>query len=327
MKISLKKYGLPVLAIFIALMVPFLITQRYYLQVSINCLFIAMAVQALNLMMGYTGQNCQCHPAFYGIGGYVVAIATLAGWNFWLALLVGAIINVLIAYGIGLLTFRTSGAYFAVVSLCFSIIVYICLASAKEITGGYNGLTGIPKPQAVGPIDFSSRVSQYYLALFLLIITVLFIYRLVNSMQGLSFKSVRENEALAKSLGINVQRTKMIAFVTSAVIASVAGGVYSSFLSTVSPSTAHFHHFFQWLAYMILGGSGTLAGPIIGSVVLPVCMEFLQAIEQYKDIIYGLLVILCVIFAPNGLMGMINSRKEKKALNSTQKIVPTNTSE
>lgn len=315
--------------IILALLAPVFITQRYYLQVLINCLIIAVAAEGLNLVMGFTGQACQCHPAFFGLGGYVVAIATRAGWNFWITLIFAGLFVCVIAACIGLLAFRTSGSYFAILSLCFGIIVYIVLGSLTDITGGYNGIVNIPKPPSIGPIDFSNRISQYYLVLTLLLITIFVYHRLIHSLQGLAFTSIRTNEDLAASTGINVFRTKMLVLVTSSFFTAIAGGISVSLLSTISPTTVHYAQVFRWFAYVLLGGMGTLSGPLVGSIVLPVIMEVLQSVSVYRDIIYGILIILCIIFIPDGFMGFLrrtgNGGKKKPDKRNVKEAVELDT--
>ncbi len=303
-----KWFYLLLLAVSLAL--PLVITDRYIFQIIIMSMVFSIATLSMNLILGYTGQASLAHAGFFAIGAYGLGIMTKAGLSFWLALPAASLLSALVGFIIGLPTLRTRGSYFAIVTLCFGVIVYIVIGNLVEITGGQTGLLGIPLPQ-LGGLVFNTHKSQYYLVLAFLLLTLFVMHRLVYSLLGLGFMSVRNNEALAESLGINTFATKIISFMTANFFAGMAGGIYASLMGSISPSVASFSHTFFWLVYLMLGGVATLAGPIIGAFAIPVLMEYLQFLQEYRLIIFGALLIIIIMYFPRGLMGGINSLRDK----------------
>ena len=305
-----------VLLLVLALALPFLITNRYHFQIVImGCLF-SISTLSLNLILGFTGQASLAHAGFFGIGAYGVALMAKSGLSFWLALPLSALITALVGFLIGLPTLRTRGAYFAIVTLCFGVIVSIVAGNWIDLTGGYTGVVGIPLPNPIsiplaGEINFQSPIAQYYLVLAFLLFTLLVMHRLVYSLLGLSFMAIRNNEVLAGAVGINPFAGKILSFVVANFFAGLAGGIYASLMGSISPSTASFELTFSWLVYLLLGGVATLAGPIIGAFAIPVLMEYLQSLAEYRLIIFGALLIVVIIYFPRGLMGGFRTLQQR----------------
>ena len=195
-------------------------SQPILLQVLIvSCLF-CICTLSLNLVLGYTGQPSLAHAGFFGIGAYGVAILTRADVSFWLALPAAASFSAFVGFVIGIPTLRTRGAYFSIVTLCMGVIVTLVASNWVELTGGANGLVGIPPPgpiavPLIGQISFQSQTGQYYMVLVFLLLTLFVMYRIVHSLRGLTFMAVRNNEALADSVGINTFATKLLSFVVA----------------------------------------------------------------------------------------------------------------
>jgi len=305
-----------VLLLLLALLLPFLITNRYVFQIVImGCLF-SITTLSLNLILGYTGQASLAHAGFFGIGAYGVAILTKAGLSFWLALPLSALLAAGIGFLIGLPTLRSRGSYFAISTMCFGVIVSIVAGNWIEFTGGYNGIVGIALPNPlpiplIGEIGFQTQTAQYYLVLAFLLLTLLIMHRLVSSLLGLSFMAIRNNEVLAGAVGINAFAGKILSFVVANFFAGLAGGIYASLMGTISPSTASLELTFNWLIFLLLGGAATLAGPIIGAFVIPVIMEYLQFLAEYRLIIFGVMLIVVIIYFPRGVMGAITNLKQR----------------
>ncbi|WP_366921571.1 branched-chain amino acid ABC transporter permease [Metallumcola ferriviriculae] len=275
-----------------------------------------MATLSLNLILGYTGQASLAHAGFFGIGAYGVAMITKAGYSFWLALPIAALISAFIGLLIGMLTLRTRGHYFAISTLCFGVIVFVVSGSWIDFTGGYTGLLGIPRPTPIpvpflGDITFVSQVSQYYLVIGFLLLTLFVKYRIVYSSQGLSFMAVRNNEVLAEAVGINTFATKLLSFITADFMVAVAGGIYAALMGSISPTSASFNLTFFWLAYLIIGGIATLAGPIIGAFAVSFLVEYMYALGEYRLMLFGLVLILAIIFFPRGIMGIVEGIRVK----------------
>ncbi len=304
----LRDKWLYVLLMILALALPWLITNRYHFQIVImGCLF-SITTLSLNLILGYTGQASLAHAGFFGIGAYGVALLTKGGLSFWLALPLSALLAAAIGFLIGLPTLRTRGSYFAISTMCFGVIVSIVAGNWIDLTGGFNGIVGIPLPNPislplVGALSFQSQAAQYYLVLTFLLLTLLVMHRLVHSLLGLSFMAIRNNEVLAGAVGINIFAGKILSFVVANFFAGMAGGIYASLIGTISPTTASLEVTFNWLIFLLLGGAATLSGPIIGAFVIPLIMEYLQFLAEYRLIIFGVLLIFVIIYFPRGIMG------------------------
>ena len=313
----LKENWFYLVVLVIALILPFIITNRYYAQViTMSCLW-AIGALSLNLIMGYTGQLSLAHGGFFAIGAYGVTILTYTyGWNFWLALPVSALISAFVGFLVGMPALRTKGSYFAIATLCLGEIIYLVAGNWMELTGGHTGIIGIPLPSpisipGVGTLSFESQITQYYLVLFFLLVTLFVMHRLVNSLKGLTFMSIRNNEDLAEAVGINTFRVKLLSFVVANFFAGLAGGIYASLIGSISPSVASLAITFNFLMYVLLGGVATLAGPIAGAFVMPILMEYMQFLKDYQIISYGILLIVVVIYFPSGFMGGYAKLRDK----------------
>lgn len=300
------------------LFLPIYVPDRYIFQIVIMSFLFAIATASMNLIIGYTGQASLAHGAFFGIGAYGVAIMTKAGISFWLALPVSATITAAIGFVVGILALRTRGHYFAIVTLCFGVILWIVAGNWIELTGGHNGIFGIPRPSAIaipliGSLTFNSQTAQFYLALAFLLLTLFVLHRIVYSILGLTFMAVRNNEPLADAVGINTFKTKLLSFVVANFIAGVAGGVYVSIIGAVGPSDVSHMVTFNFLIFLILGGIATLSGAVIGAFAIPIIMEFLQFMGDYRMLFFGLLLVVVIIYFPQGFVGGLRSWNTKIA--------------
>jgi branched-chain amino acid transport system permease protein len=295
-----------------ALMIPLFVTSRFYLHILIMCCIWGMAASSMNLIMGYTGQVNLAHGAFFGIGAYSAGLLMLKlGFNFWTALILACLITVVCGFFIGLLAFRTKGSYFAIGTMCFNVIVTVIIDSWEEVTEGARGLLGIPKPAPIPlpfgqEINFNSMAANYYLILFLLFLTLIIIHRVVRSMMGRSFMAIRGNEELAESLGINALKTKLGSLLISVFFAGLAGVFYASYIGFLSPEISDYHVTFELLIYCLIGGLGTMAGPLVGAFILTVISELLHGIAFPRFVAYGFLLVIIVIFFRGGFVGGVN---------------------
>jgi branched-chain amino acid transport system permease protein len=306
----LKTNWFYLVVLIIALVVPLLITNRYYAQViTMSCLF-AIGALSMNLILGYTGQMSLAHGGFFAIGAYGVAILTYTmGWNFWLALPVSALLSAFIGFLLGMPALRTRGSYFAITTMCLGEIIYLIAGNWMELTGGHNAIVGIPVPSPIsipglGKLAFDSQIPQYYLVLFFLLLTLFVMHRLVKSLRGMTFLATAINEDLAEAVGINTFRTKLLSFVVANFFAGLAGGIYASLIGSISPSVASIAMTFNFLMYVLLGGITTLAGPIVGAFIIPILLEYLQFLQDYQMILFGFLLIVVIIYFPTGFMGL-----------------------
>jgi branched-chain amino acid transport system permease protein len=314
---GLKQNGFYLVLLVVALAIPLLITNRYYSQVITMSLLFGIGALSLNLILGYTGQATLAHGAFFALGAYGVSILTLTyGWNFWLALPASALFAAFVGLIVGMPALRTRGAYFAITTMCLGEIIYLVAGNWIELTGGHNGLVGIPVPSPIVipglmNIRFNTQAAQYYLVLFFLILTLFIMYRIRESLRGRTFMAVLSNEDLAEAVGINTFRTKLLSFVVSNFFVGLAGGLYASLIGSISPSVASIAMTFNFLMYVLLGGIGTLAGPIVGAFMIPVLMEYLQFLQDYQMILFGVLLIVVIIYFPAGFMGLYVKVRDK----------------
>ena len=297
------------LLILLAFTIPSFVTSRFYLHILIMCFIWGMAATSMNLIMGYTGQVNLAHGAFFGIGAYAAGLLILKlGLNFWPALILACIITVVLGFFIGVLALRTKGSYFAIGTMCFNVIVTVIIDSWEELTEGARGLMGIPRPAPIplpwgGQIAFTSIPSYYYLVLIFLLLTLLVIYRIVHSMMGRSFLAIRGNEELAESIGIHAMRTKLLSFLISTGFAGLAGVLYASYIGFLSPEISDYHITFEFLIFCMIGGLGTLGGPLIGAFLLTVVSELLHGVAVPRLVAYGFLLVIIIIFLRGGIVG------------------------
>lgn len=276
----------------------------------------AILCVGINLIYGYTGQLSLGHAAFFGIGAYAFGLLTTkVQMGFWPALLAAIVVTGILGFLIGIPALRLRGPHFILVTLGFGVIVSVILVAWVELTGGANGLGGIPKPTAIplpwGKLSFDSLLPMYYFILFFLVVTMGFSHRLVQSMVGRTFVAISHNENLTESLGVNTMARKLLSFTISAMIGGLAGALYASYNVVISPDIAMLGKSMDVVANLIIGGAGSLAGPIIGTLVLMAVPELLQIVPSLKTLINGIILMLFLLFLPGGIVGGVSSLRSK----------------
>lgn len=280
------------------------VASSYYVQVIAMSFIFAIAVYGLNLMEGYLGLLSLAQAGFFGIGAYSSGLLTLKlHLSFWLALPATALATMVLALLIGLISFRTRGHYFVILTLCIGVVINLVIEKWESLTGGVRGLIGIPKPSPLGPITFNTLEAQYYLILAFLILTVFVMQRVVNSLVGRTFVSIRNSEELAATLGVNVMANKLLAFAIAAFFTGMAGALYAGFIRFIGPDVSNPNLTFEFLLYLLLGGQATIAGPIVGTLVTSGLTEGLQFLQEYRLVIFGALLMIMVKFFPWGIVG------------------------
>jgi branched-chain amino acid transport system permease protein len=313
------------LLVTLAILFPLVFQNNYYIQVMILVFIWSIAVYGLNIISGYTGQLSLAHAGFFAIGAYSLGLLTVeAKVSFWLALLLACGISVLCGLIVGIVALRTKSHFFAIYTMCVGFIIYLIIDKWDDLTGGVRGLIGIPQPDAIGPITFTSLTSQYYLVLFFLILTVFIVRRIVHSLFGRTLIAIRNSEELARTIGISVMKNQLIAFSLSAFFAGLAGALYSSFIRFIGPDISAITVTFEMLLYLLVGGIGTLTGPILGTFIVVWLSQTLQFLEEYRMVIFGPIVVLIMLFYPRGLVGgfidirnYLKRKKRKQTKNST----------
>lgn len=301
---------LAVLAIaLIALILPIFVRDRYILHVLITICYQVMLATSLLLIMS-TGHMSLAHAAFVAIGGYTAGIVTRdLGLSFWAAVPLAGIAAAVLAALVGYPTLRLKGVYFILVTFVFGSMVVLFFGNVfKDVFGGVIGFRDIPAPSfTIGSfhVDFlASRVPYYYLALVLALITLAILYRLRNSRIGMTFASIAQADALSEHCGVNIRAHKVLAFSIACLFPGLAGAFYASYHFVVFPADFTFAQSLVVIIHMVVGGTGSLAGPMVGAGGLTVTNELLTAFPYYRAIIFGAVLILAVIFLPEGLIGV-----------------------
>ena len=260
----------------------------------------AIATLSLNLILGYTGQASLAHGAFMGIGAYMFAIfVERAGITFWLALPLACLFTAFLGLLIGLPSLRTRGPYFAIVTLCFNVIVFKVFENWLWLSGGYTG------QRITIPSYLESRLARYYVVLAFLILTILIIHQITKSLLGVSFFAIRSNENLAEAAGIHTFRTKLLSFTISCFLVGLSGSMLALVRGQVDSTVTNYLYSFYILIYLLIGGVATLAGPVVGAVGLYFLLDQIKGTGEFRFVGFGLLLILVIIFLPRGVVGGI----------------------
>jgi branched-chain amino acid transport system permease protein len=318
---NLQKALLAALVV-VALVFPFLAANDYYIYVMALAYIMAIATIGLNLVLGYTGQLNLAHAGFMAIGAYTVGILTVDhGVPYWIAFLLAGFVAAAVGFAAGIVSLRLKSHFFAIFTLCVGFIIYLIIEKADRLTHGTVGIAAIPAPAGIGPIQFTSTIPQYYLVFAFLVLSLWLMSRIVNSLLGRSFIAIRNSEELAETLGINLMRTKVLAFVLSTFYAGVAGALYAGFVRFLGPDLAREHHTFDMMAFILVGGIGTLFGPVLGAVLLTWVTQSLQFLQDYRMIVFGPLLILLVMYFPQGIIGFYRTQRARRAAASEARPV------
>ena len=272
----------------------------------------AIFAASLNLLLGYAGLLSFGHAAFFGTGAYITAYV-MKEWDFTpeLGLIMGVLCSTALGYIFGALAIRRQGIYFAMITLALAQVIYF-LATQVPFTNGEDGIQGVPRGKFLGLIDLSTSTPMYYFALVVFVIAFFLIKRIVSSPFGQVLKSIRENEPRAISLGYDVNRYKLIAFTLSAGLAGLGGGLKSLVLQLASLSDVFWHTSGEAVLMTILGGIGTLWGPVAGAAVIINLQNYLANLGGWSTITTGAIFVVCVLAFRRGIIGEIAYRLKIK---------------
>ena len=293
---------LPILAA--ALLFPVVVRNEYLLNVAVLCGIYIILTSSLNLTNGYTGLFSFGHAAFYGIGAYTAGIlSTRYAVPFWLTLPLGGIVAGLFGVAIALPTLRLGGIFLALITIGFQEIVYLIILNWIPLTRGPMGIPGIPAPALLGVVLRTNR-ELYYLVLAVVVVMLYLISRIVDSRLGRAFVAIREDEVAAQSVGIAIFPTKVLSFVLATTLAGVAGALFAHHARFISADSFRLDETFLILTMLIVGGMGTIVGPVIGAVFLVILPEVSRFLVQYRDLVYGVILIVVILFRPQGIAGI-----------------------
>ena len=296
------------------LVFPLVTGNDYHLTVMSTAYIFALATVGLNLITGYTGQFNLAHSGFMAVGAYTVGILTVDhGWTFWAAFALSGVVTAALGYFIGILSLRLKGHYFSIFTLCVGYIMFLVIEKWDGLTHGTVGIMGIPAPEPIGGLAFDTPLALYYLVLFWLVVGMWAMRRITRSLLGRTFEAIRNSDELAEALGINLMRNKTLAFMLSVFYAGMAGGLYAGFVRFIGPGVAGVEHTFDMTMYMLIGGLGTLLGPLLGAITVPWLTQYLQFLQEYRFIVFGPILVLLVIFVPHGLVGSWQNWQVRRA--------------
>jgi branched-chain amino acid transport system permease protein len=286
-----------------------------YAALAVNVLIFGLFAVGLNVLFGYTGLLSFGHAAFLGVGGYLTGISMLSfGWPWWLALLTGVASSALVGLVMGWLAIRTRGIYFSMVTLALAQCVYFIFYKAERWTGGENGLRGIKvEPVQIGAFTFDllNPLTKYYFILAFVALALWFVSRLLASPFGAVMETIRENEKRAAACGYDVARSKSLAFVLSASICGLAGGLRALHLSIVPIDSLHYLTSGQAIMMCLLGGMGTFFGPFVGAAVFLLIEEGATNFTSHWQLVTGVVFIVFVLFFPKGIWGSLLERMKR----------------
>lgn len=295
-----------------------IVAGGYIVTVVGFALIYAVFVTGLNIFMGYAGQASFGQNAFAAIGGYTSAVLTATyGWPPVLAMLIGLLGAIVCAVVIGYPTLRLKGHYLAMATLAIGLIVYEATVQWQSVTQGYMGISGIP-PLGIGDFEIVSDRAQL---IFLSIVVLLGMggaWLIRNSRFGRALVALSGSEDAARALGIDVAKYKLSAFIVSAAYASIAGSLFVHIVGFVSPEVFGMNMVILSFTMLYVGGIGTVIGPLVGAIVINLLPETFRVLKDYQDLVYGVALILLLIYAPGGLAGLARPFKRKSAA-----VVPT----
>lgn len=279
------------------------LASPYQLQIATQLLIFAILLTGLDIAVGHAGLVSIAHGGLFGIGAYTTAVLTIDhGWSSWATLPVAMALSVLIGLLVGLLTLRLEGHYFVVATLGAGILIEIAARNWTSVTHGDLGLSPVVVSSILG-IDFNDPVTFYFLVAFICLVIVMVCTSMMARRTGQKLRAIRDNTPLANAVGINVARARLVAFMVSAAIAALAGSLHATNLTYISPAVASFDIAVTAVLAVIVGGRATVLGPFAGAAIFVVLPEILRGADQYRLVIMGALLIITIIFAPDGLVG------------------------
>lgn len=279
------------------------VANSYYVFVMATMALTAVAGIGLNVLLGLTGQISFGHVGFYALGAYAVAILTVtAKWSFWAALPVAALVAGVTGALLALPALRVKGPYLAMVTIAFGFIVEHSAIEWRGLTGGQNGIMGIPQPSAFG-LALGERGVAIAAILLAAAATIAF-RQLARSRWGSAMRAVKDSEVAAESIGLDPVRVKTVAFTVSAACAGIAGAFFAPLSGFVTPSTFTFAQSILFVLAVIIGGTGSVAGPLVGAAVVVLLPEALAGLAEYRLLFFGALLLIVLWAAPDGVVGL-----------------------
>jgi branched-chain amino acid transport system permease protein len=292
----------------VGIIIPFFIRSNYIMHTLIMAEIYSLLTMGLNVTSGFAGQLSLGHAAFFGIGAYTSALLTLRlGFNFYLAMACSASLAGIMGVLLGFPALKLRGPYLVICSIGFVQVMYEVFLNWVSLTRGPMGITGIEYPPplklSLFAIDFSMPINYYFLVFFFVLATFCVILALYHSKTGRALRAIREDEIAAECAGINLTRYKLIAFTIGAFFAGVAGSLYAHYIGYVSPDSFTLLESINILVMLVLGGMGTILGPVVGAFGITFLLEYLRFLNEFRLIFYGFALMVVIVVAPGGFCG------------------------
>lgn len=293
-----------------------LLLNDFWVNVTAELMIWSLFAASVNLLFGYTGLLSFGQALYFGIGAYGVAFGfEYFDMPFWPAFVLGVVLGTAAAAVAGVFAVRLTWHYFAIITVVFSLIVYFMAVGTKELTGGDDGMPiSVPPVLVLGGLELSllDLTFQYYFIMLVVGLGYLLMWRVLRSPMGRAFVAVRENDVRARLVGLSPYRVRYVSFVLSGFLASVAGVLFCLFARYATAQYLFWTVSGEGVVWMIVGGAGTLFGPAVGTALLILLREELSAYWEHYLLIVGVIVILVVAFAPQGIMGIVNDRLARR---------------
>ncbi len=292
-----------ILLLIASLIAPLFLTE-FYLTVLCEALVMSMLALSFNLLFGYMGQLSFGQAAFYGLGGYAVAmLMTKVHFNFWLSIVAGVLVASIIGLIVGFFCVRLRGIYFAVLTLAFGQLIFFIVFKWHNFTGGDDGIQGVFPPEFL-----KSPTNYYYFLLIVFLLSALVLWKIIHSPFGQTIVSMRENSERTEFLGINIAKYQLITFVIAAAIAGLAGAIWVPFYRSVAPSYLTWIKSGEPVMAAILGGPGLFFGPVLGMFIMTFFHSWVLGFTIYWPVVMGALILLVIFFLPGGILGFIQEK-------------------
>jgi len=277
--------------------------RRYGTYILTLWLVTSIAAMGVNLIVGYAGQETLAQAAFVGIGAYLTAIAGKHGVPFGLSFIASGVLTFVIGIALGFPALRVQKHYLAFVTLAFSVLCWLVFRNEAEVTGGVMGIRDIERPIVLG-LKLRNAVHFYWFVLVIAAVMSFVLWWIVRSPWGRAFTALRENPLRAESLGVDVRLYTLLAFALGSAYGGMAGSLYAPLVEFIDPSPFALGPSLLFMLMVVVGGSGTFAGPFVGAAVAVLLPEWLRAWESWYLLIYAVLVMIMMALAPGGLVGL-----------------------
>lgn len=309
------------LVVILLVVIPIILGRSpYYITVLTNAAVLAFI--SLGVWVTFSiGRMNLAQGAFALVGGYVTAIlSTRYGVSFWLCLPLSGLASAILGALVGWPVLRLKGVYFAMITLSLTEAIRLLALNGGVVTKGATGIVSIPRPGAIGlfgltivpEFNGADPLPFYFLASALLLLGIVGVWRLSTSRLGWVFRSLRQNEDLATSIGINVAKYRVIAFAICCFMGGIGGAFFAAYHQNIYPATYTIADSVNFMLYCFLGGLGYILGPVVGAFLLVIAFELLHAVQDYQTLIYGILMIACMLWLPNGILSLAVRREAKQ---------------